>query len=122
MFAAVPSWLDNLWNGIAHLAADLGEADWLLTAIWLVLLAILLIPILLFVARGWLHRRADILSSISPKAAVLYLRNFQATDQRARKAFDELLRSVPGWDQVRPHVESLGRLHEAETRLRQLRQ
>jgi len=49
MFVVVPDWLDALWNGIALLAAGLGEADWLLTAIWLVLL---LIPILPFVAPG----------------------------------------------------------------------
>jgi hypothetical protein len=112
MIAAVPSWVESAWTQFENLAYNLGRQDWLLTVVWLLLLALLLAPSALYLTRGWAHRRADVLSSLSPRAAALYLRNFQATDQKAREDLDRALAGWDRWDSLRA----------AEARLRELRQ
>jgi hypothetical protein len=105
---------------LIKLAARIGGAEWFFTALWLLLLAALLLPICLFLRRGWTHRRADILSSVSPRAAALYLRNFQATDEGERNSLETLLGGVNDWERARSQAAAAAELGEAESRLREL--
>ena len=99
----------------------LGREPWLLTVVWVLLIAVLLLPIILYLLRGWTHRKDDILSCVSPSAQALYLRNFQATTRQSRAYYDRILASQAGWEEHRDHVENIRRWEEAWKQLAKLR-
>ena len=100
------------------LAPDLGrEPRPLLAVLWALLLVHLLFPVVLYLTRGWAHRKEDILASVSPTAQALYLRNFQATDQAGRAYYDRLLAVLKEADEYEDHVSAIRLLEETEAQL-----
>ena len=87
--------------------------DWDLTyvwGLWLLLLVVLMTPLVIFLGRGWWHRRSDILSNFSDEAAAFYLLFFRSadTDKDSKKVCGGLRDCRDTWARSRQVEEERG--------------
>lgn len=120
--AESPEWRSAALDGLTtHLSPrrllDIGHQPALLVVLLLLLLVLLFIPVALYLTRGWVNRKADIVSSISPRAAMLYLRNFQAENQTKRDDLDTRLTRT---DHLEAALDTAAQWRAARDRLNQL--